>query len=82
MLDTSKMDWPDNIKVMQQNWVGRSVGVDIEFDISEYGLDEKTIPTFTTRIDTVFGVTFLVLAPEHPLVEKLTQPEQRHAVHE
>ncbi len=82
LLDTSKMDWPDNIKVMQQNWVGRSEGVDIEFDISEYGLDEKTIPTFTTRIDTVFGVTFLVLAPEHPLVEKLTRREQRDAVHE
>jgi len=65
---------------MQTNWVGRSEGVEIEFDISEYGLDEKTVETFTTRIDTVYGVTFVVFAPEHPLVEKLTTPEHRDEV--
>ena len=65
---------------MQTNWIGRSEGVDISFDISEHGLDEREITTFTTRIDTIYGVTFVVLAPEHPLVEQLTTPEQRGAV--
>lgn len=82
LLDMSGIDWPEKIKVMQRNWIGRSEGVDIGFDISEYRLAEKTIKTFTTRIDTVYGVTFIVLAPEHPLVEKLTQPGQRAAVRE
>ena len=80
LLDQSKIDWPEKINTMQTNWIGRSEGVDIEFDISEYGLEEKTITTFTTRIDTIFGVTFVVLAPEHPLVESLTTPEHRAEV--
>lgn len=80
LIDTSKMDWPDNIKTMQKNWVGRSEGVEVNFDISEYNLSQETISTFTTRIDTVFGVTFLVLAPEHPLVQQLTRSEQRASV--
>ena len=81
LLDFSGVvDWPERIKTMQTNWIGRSEGVDISFDISEYGLDEREITTFTTRIDTIFGVTFVVLAPEHPLVERLTTPEQRGAV--
>ena len=80
LLDHSKKDWPDKIDRMQDNWIGRSEGVDIEFDISEYGLEEKSITTFTTRIDTVYGVTFVVLAPEHPLVEKLTTPEHKAEV--
>ena len=81
LLDFSGVvDWPERIKTMQTNWIGRSEGVDISFDISEYGLDEQDITTFTTRIDTIFGVTFVVLAPEHPLVERLTTPEQRGAV--
>ena len=81
LLDFSGVvDWPERIKTMQTNWIGRSDGVDISFDISEYGLDEQNITTFTTRIDTIFGVTFVVLAPEHPLVERLTTPEQRGAV--
>ena len=80
LLDNSKIDWPEKINRMQENWIGRSEGVDIEFDISEYGLEEKTITTFTTRIDTVYGVTFVVLAPEHPLVEKLTTPEHKDEV--
>ena len=65
---------------MQTNWIGRSEGVDIEFDISEYGLDQAALSTFTTRIDTIFGVTFVVLAPEHPLVDELTLPEHRDEV--
>ena len=80
LLDQSKIDWPEKINVMQTNWIGRSEGVDIEFDISEYGLDQTTLTTFTTRIDTIFGVTFVVLAPEHPLVDGLTTPEHRAEV--
>ena len=81
LLDFSGVvDWPERIRTMQTNWIGRSEGVDISFDISEYGLDERDITTFTTRIDTIFGVTFAVLAPEHLLVERLTTPEQRDAV--
>jgi leucyl-tRNA synthetase len=82
LLQMEHIDWPNKIKVMQTNWIGRSQGVDFQFDISEYGLAEKHLTTFTTRIDTVYGVTFVVLAPEHPLVEQLTQPEQREAVAE
>ncbi len=80
LLDHSKLEWPEKINIMQTNWVGRSEGVEIEFDISEYGLDEKAFTTFTTRIDTIFGVTFVVIAPEHPLVEKLTTADRRDEV--
>ena len=80
LLDHSKIDWPERINLMQTNWIGRSEGVEVGFDISEYGLEEDSIDTFTTRIDTVFGVTFIVLAPEHPLVAKLTTDDQREAV--
>ena len=73
-------DWPDKILTMQRNWIGRSEGVEIGFDISENGLDEREIKTFTTRIDTIFGVTFLVLAPEHPLVPLLTSDSRREEV--
>ena len=77
LLDHSKIDWPDRINAMQTNWIGRSEGVEVDFDISEYGLDEKSLRTYTTRIDTVFGVTFVVLAPEHPLVDRLTTADHR-----
>ncbi|MCH2315046.1 MAG: leucine--tRNA ligase [SAR202 cluster bacterium] len=80
LLDQSKIDWPERINTMQTNWVGRSEGVEVEFDISEYGLEQKTLRTFTTRIDTVFGVTFVVLAPEHPLVPELTIKEHKAEV--
>ena len=80
LLDMSRIEWPEKIKLMQTNWIGRSEGVEIAFDISEYGVSQSRIPTFTTRIDTIFGVTFVVLSPEHPLVDELTQPEQRETV--
>ena len=81
LLDFSGLDdWPQKILIMQRNWIGRSEGVQIEFDISHLGIDEKEISTFTTRIDTIFGVTFMVLAPEHPLVEKLTTDDRRGEV--
>ena len=78
--DHSRLEWPEKINVMQTNWIGRSEGVDIEFDISEYGLDEVSLRTFTTRIDTVYGVTFVAIAPEHPMVEKLVTSEHRGEV--
>ena len=80
MLDMSGIDWPEKVIVSQENWIGRSEGVDIGFDIYEYGLETTSIPTFTTRIDTIFGVTFVVLAPEHPLVAEMTQPEFKTVV--
>ena len=80
LLDQTKIDWPEKINIMQTNWIGRSEGVEIEFDISEHGLDETAFKTFTTRIDTIFGVTFVVIAPEHPLVDKLTTAERRNEV--
>ncbi|HMC80659.1 MAG TPA: leucine--tRNA ligase [Acidimicrobiia bacterium] len=67
--DLDTVDWPERVKVMQRNWIGRSEGV--EFDIAVKGTDTK-IRVFTTRIDTVFGMTYVVLAPEHPLVPTLT----------
>jgi leucyl-tRNA synthetase len=81
LLDFSGLlDWPEKILIMQRNWIGRSEGVEISFDISQYDLPEKEIRTFTTRIDTIFGVTFLVLAPEHPLVAGLTTAQRRAEV--
>ena len=74
------IDWPEKIKTMQTNWIGRSEGVEIEFDISGAGLKENKIKTFTTRIDTIFGVTFIVMAPEHPLVANLVTEEHRREV--
>lgn len=72
------IDWPDPIKTIQRNWIGRSEGVKIDFVIYE-GPAQK-IPVFTTRPDTIYGVTFFLLAPEHPLVEVLTVPAQRAQV--
>ena len=70
--DLPKLDWPEDIKEMQRNWIGRSEGHQIKFAIKDkngYKLDE--VEVFTTRIDTLFGATYLVLAPEHPLINKL-----------
>jgi leucyl-tRNA synthetase len=74
------LDWPERIKTMQANWVGRSEGTEISFALDYPGVEEKEIKVFTTRPDTTFGVTFMVLAPEHPLVAKLTAPECKAAV--
>ena len=80
LLDQSKIDWPNKVNVMQTNWIGRSTGVRIGFDISHLGLEQERIETFTTRIDTIFGVTFIVLAPEHPLVDQITTAGRRAEV--
>jgi leucyl-tRNA synthetase len=81
LLDFSGLvDWPERIITMQRNWIGRSEGVEVAFSIAHLGLAEKEIRVFTTRIDTVYGVTFVVLAPEHPLVPLLTTPDRRAEV--
>jgi leucyl-tRNA synthetase len=82
LLDFSGIEWPEKINIMQRNWIGRSEGVEIAFDLDCEGVEEKEIRVFTTRPDTTYGVTFMVLAPEHPLVEKITTPENRQAVHQ
>ncbi|MGA3094131.1 MAG: class I tRNA ligase family protein, partial [Dehalococcoidales bacterium] len=74
------LDWPERIKVMQANWVGRSEGTEISFALDYPGVLEKEIKVFTTRPDTVYGVTFMVLAPEHPLVAALTTPDRKTEV--
>ena len=76
--DASKMDWSETTTTAQRNWIGRSEGAEITFEI-DWDPDDA-ITVFTTRPDTVFGATFLVLAPEHPLVERLTTTEQRAEV--
>jgi leucyl-tRNA synthetase len=82
LLDFSGIDWPEPIRLMQTNWIGRSEGAEIGFpvtpDDNQPGGDE--IRVFTTRPDTLFGATFMVLAPEHPLVDRLTHPSQRDEV--
>ena len=74
------VDWPERIKLMQRNWVGRSQGTEISFGLDHPGVSEKEIRVFTTRPDTIFGVSFMVLAPEHPLVAKLTSAEKKAEV--
>jgi len=78
LLDFSKLDWPEPVRILQQNWIGPSRGV--EFRIPVKGHPGVEIPVFTTRPDTVYGMTFVVLAPEHPLVDRVTTPECREAV--
>ena len=81
MLD--EIEWPERVKVMQRNWIGRSEGAEVDFSVpSVTGEDGQpaTITVFTTRPDTLWGATFMVLAPEHPLVDKVTSDAQRAAV--
>jgi leucyl-tRNA synthetase len=77
LLDFSQIDWPERVVTMQTNWIGRSTGADVTFR-SEQG---DPIVVFTTRPDTLWGATFMVLAPEHPLVNKLAAPEFHEQVH-
>ncbi|MFH0847503.1 MAG: leucine--tRNA ligase [Chloroflexota bacterium] len=74
------LDWPERIKLMQHNWVGKSYGTEISFQLDFPAASRKEIRVFTTRPDTVFGVTFMVLAPEHPLVQEITTPDRKAAV--
>ena len=73
------IDWSDSIKEAQRNWIGRSEGTEMEFKVAD---SDKHFTIFTTRADTIFGVTFMVLAPESELVQQLTTPEQKQAVDE
>ncbi len=82
LLDFSHIDWPERIKTMQRNWIGKSEGAEISFGLEHEGVQEKEIKVFTTRPDTIFGVTFFLLAPEHPLVAQLTTPEHKVEVKE
>ena len=65
--------WPERVLTMQRNWIGRSEGAEIDFKLAETA---EPIRVFTTRVDTIYGATCVILAPEHPLVEKLTAPER------
>jgi leucyl-tRNA synthetase len=77
--DLERLDkWPHKVRVMQTNWIGRSEGAEVDFPVD--GHADETIRIYTTRPDTLFGATFMVLAPEHPLVEKVTTDEHRVAV--
>jgi len=77
LADLDKLDWPEPIKLMQRNWIGRSEGATVRFPIEGY---DEALEIFTTRPDTLFGATYMVLAPEHPLVPHITTPAQRASV--
>lgn len=76
--DLDKLDWPESTKEIQRNWIGKSVGAKIKFKID--GFQENELEIFTTRHDTLFGATYMVVAPEHPLVNKVTTAEHKHNV--
>ena len=90
LLDFDNLDWPERVKTLQTNWIGRSEGASVIFKIAPppdsspisagNGGGEEGVEIFTTRPDTLWGATFMVFSPEHPLVEKVTSPEQRAAV--
>ncbi len=81
LADLDGLEWPDGIKNQQRNWIGRSEGAEVHFAVQGQDVDAKaTITVFTTRPDTLWGATFLVLAPEHPLVNVIATPAQREAI--
>jgi len=73
--DLDKLNWPESVKEIQRNWIGKSVGARVRFPVD--GFPDERIEVFTTRPDTLYGVTYMVLAPEHPLVAKITTPAQK-----
>lgn len=75
--DLNKLDWPEKVKKMQAEWIGRSYGAEVDFRLEN---SEEKITVFTTRPDTLYGATFMVLAPEHPMVKKITTEDRRAAV--
>ena len=80
--DIDNLDWPEKIKTMQRNWIGKSKGAEIEFEIAEGDAKGEKIKVFTTRPDTLFGATFLAVAPEHPLLDKLVNDLTKDKVEE
>ena len=80
--DLDQLDWPESVKLMQKNWIGRSTGAEVNFTVADKDgnpTDQK-LTVYTTRCDTLFGATYMVVSPEHSLIEKLTTPEQKAAV--
>jgi len=82
LADLETLDWPERVKTMQRNWVGRSEGVEFDLQVVGHGAEGGTLRVFTTRPDTSFGMTYAVVAPEHPLVDVITTDAQRSAVDE
>ena len=82
--DLDLLDWPESLKEMQRNWIGRSTGAEVDFELDVPKLpdeqDPPIITVFTTRPDTLYGATYMVLAPEHPLVDRITSPQHRQQV--
>ena len=72
-----KIDWTDSLKESQRNWIGKSIGASVTFNVNDH---DEVIDVFTTRPDTIFGVSFMTLAPEHELVSKITTSDQKPAV--
>ncbi len=82
LADIDNLDWPEKIKTMQRNWIGKSEGAEVEFEIADNEAKGEKIKVFTTRPDTIFGVTFLTIAPEHELLEKLSTNLTREKIEE
>jgi leucyl-tRNA synthetase len=83
MLHYEGIDWPDRVRILQTNWIGKSEGAEVQFPVISNQSSEQadeSIAVFTTRPDTLWGATFMVFSPEHPLVDKITTPEQKAAV--
>ena len=80
--DIDNLDWPGKIKTMQRNWIGKSKGAEIEFEVAEGNAKGEKIKVFTTRPDTLFGATFLTVAPEHPLLDKIVNDLTKDKVEE
>ena len=78
--DLDKLDWPEKVKKMQTEWIGKSYGAEVDFKVSGDVCPDEKITVYTTRPDTLYGATFMVLAPEHPLAKKLASEENREAV--
>ncbi|MGB8984150.1 MAG: class I tRNA ligase family protein, partial [Anaerolineales bacterium] len=78
LMDFSHMDWPERVQLLQTNWIGKSEGAEVHFTVDDKSLSvlESRLTVFTTRPDTLWGATFMVLAPEHPLVGKIVSPQQ------
>ncbi|HEX2914046.1 MAG TPA: leucine--tRNA ligase [Chloroflexia bacterium] len=77
LLEFKDIEWPEKTMLMQKNWIGRSEGARVTFKLTAADGEEIDVPVFTTRPDTLYGVTFFLLAPEHPLVEKMTTPDKK-----
>nr|MCR5698979.1 leucine--tRNA ligase [Treponemataceae bacterium] len=80
--DLDTLDWPESVKLMQKNWIGKSIGAEVTFKVADKDGKESgdDLTVYTTRCDTLFGATYMVVSPEHPLIDKLTTAEQKKAV--